>query len=517
MTVLVQLPRQRLFTNAGDPSSGAKLYVYNAGGSTPRAVYTTSALSVERTQPIVADAYGNFAACWINPAGGDYKITINSSADALVYTEDNLKTPQSSIAASGVAIASLEDIASHTVLGRDTAGTGEVEEVAAADVLDWIGSTQGNVLYRGAANWAALAPGVSGQYLKSGGASANPVWATPLSVTGINPDPSFDLSTTDDVYWKITNVGTQTGALSSGGVVGGKFATTFVNSTYPGIDYVSPSAGTSYEDATALVPKFPLTPVVDQSVYEAVVRWRKTSSIVDSRMEVYIGTAPDTYTVGAFRGPASFWGTTANTYRSTVIYDNVVGPATGSPDFMLNATYLDAATVNEWQEWVVQFKLRNTGTKSTVLPYLYSHLCFVSDMSGSGTIEIDSFQIARVSSDIPYQSGYPVGYLGRPRSTQDGTYSFLATDNGKTIVHTSASAHTWTIQTQANATYQDGATIYLDAGASSGVVTIAPAGGVSLVLAGAGTTGNRSLAANGYAELVRTGSNAWKIRGEGVT
>lgn len=90
MTVLVQLPRQRLFTNAGAPSSGAKLYVYDAGTSTPRAVYTTSALSVTRTQPVTADAYGNWLACWIDPAGGNYKISIYDSGNALVYTEDNI-------------------------------------------------------------------------------------------------------------------------------------------------------------------------------------------------------------------------------------------------------------------------------------------------------------------------------------------------------------------------------------------------------------------------------------------
>jgi hypothetical protein len=49
--------------------------------------------------------------------------------------------------------------------------------------LDALGGTQGDVLYRGNTAWAALAPGTSGQVLQSGGAGANPSWAS-VSGTG---------------------------------------------------------------------------------------------------------------------------------------------------------------------------------------------------------------------------------------------------------------------------------------------------------------------------------------------
>lgn len=39
------------------------------------------------------------------------------------------------------------------------------------------GATQGTILYRGASAWVELAPGTSGQYLQTLGASANPQWA----------------------------------------------------------------------------------------------------------------------------------------------------------------------------------------------------------------------------------------------------------------------------------------------------------------------------------------------------
>lgn len=66
--------------------------------------------------------------------------------------------------------------------------------ISASSVLDSIGSTQGQILYRGASGWAVLAPGTSGQILQSGGAAANPSWTTASSVSGANPTASVGLS-----------------------------------------------------------------------------------------------------------------------------------------------------------------------------------------------------------------------------------------------------------------------------------------------------------------------------------
>lgn len=44
-------------------------------------------------------------------------------------------------------------------------------------ILDQISTTQGTVLFRGASDWEALAPGTSGYFLKTNGAGADPEWA----------------------------------------------------------------------------------------------------------------------------------------------------------------------------------------------------------------------------------------------------------------------------------------------------------------------------------------------------
>lgn len=68
---------------------------------------------------------------------------------------------------------------SQRVLGRNTAGGGPAEEVTATQVLDWLGSTRGAILYRGASGWAILTPGTSGDVLTSNGAGADPTYQPP--------------------------------------------------------------------------------------------------------------------------------------------------------------------------------------------------------------------------------------------------------------------------------------------------------------------------------------------------
>lgn len=84
------------------------------------------------------------------------------------------------------------------LLGRDTAGAGDIEELTLSQALDFIGSAaQGDILYRGAANWARLGAGTSGQFLQTLGAAANPQWALPglvlLTSGTVNNAASLDI------------------------------------------------------------------------------------------------------------------------------------------------------------------------------------------------------------------------------------------------------------------------------------------------------------------------------------
>jgi hypothetical protein len=81
------------------------------------------------------------------------------------------------IAANVVTYAKMQDVgASQRVIGRNTAGAGDPEEVAATQILDWIGSVRGAVLVRGATGWSVLGPGTAGTVLTSNGAGADPTY-----------------------------------------------------------------------------------------------------------------------------------------------------------------------------------------------------------------------------------------------------------------------------------------------------------------------------------------------------
>jgi hypothetical protein len=83
------------------------------------------------------------------------------------------------LAADAVTYAKIQNVsATSRLLGRKTAAAGDTEECTLSEVLDFIGSSaHGDILYRGASAWARLAAGTSGYVLQTLGSSTNPAWA----------------------------------------------------------------------------------------------------------------------------------------------------------------------------------------------------------------------------------------------------------------------------------------------------------------------------------------------------
>jgi hypothetical protein len=90
-----------------------------------------------------------------------------------------LQTFIQGIANSDVAPADVQFSTNHVVLGRSTAGAGPGEELTIHTILDWIGSAQGDILFRDASTWNVLAPSTDGFLLTTHGAAANPTWTAP--------------------------------------------------------------------------------------------------------------------------------------------------------------------------------------------------------------------------------------------------------------------------------------------------------------------------------------------------
>lgn len=108
-----------------------------------------------------------------------------------------------------------------------------------------------------------------------------------------------------------------------------------------------------------------------------------------------------------------------------------------------------------------------------------------------------------------------VGYMGIPQSSAatTGSYTIVAADAGEHIYSTAT--RTVTIPANASVAFPVGTAITFIA-ATGTTVTIA-INSDTLLLAGAGTTGSRTLAAFGMATAIKITSTSWIISGNGLT
>ena len=111
-----------------------------------------------------------------------------------------------------------------------------------------------------------------------------------------------------------------------------------------------------------------------------------------------------------------------------------------------------------------------------------------------------------------------VGFRHIPQVSQSAAYTCVLADAGKHILHPSAdtTARIFTIPANASVAFPIGSAITFVNQVSAGVLTIAITSDV-MRLAGAGTTGSRTLAANGMATAVKLTATDWIISGSGLT
>ncbi len=113
---------------------------------------------------------------------------------------------------------------------------------------------------------------------------------------------------------------------------------------------------------------------------------------------------------------------------------------------------------------------------------------------------------------------FGIGYRNIPQNSQSAAYTTVLADAGKHILHPSAdtTARTFTIPANSSVAYPIGTAITIINQNAAGVVTIAITTD-TMRLAGAGTTGSRTLAANGLATAIKITTTEWIISGTGLT
>lgn len=105
-----------------------------------------------------------------------------------------------------------------------------------------------------------------------------------------------------------------------------------------------------------------------------------------------------------------------------------------------------------------------------------------------------------------------------PQNSQSSAYTLVIGDAGKHIFHPSAdtTARIWTIPANSSVAFAIGDAVSFVNQNAAGVITIAITTD-TMRLAGAGTTGSRTLAANGMATALKVTSTEWIISGTGLT
>ncbi len=133
MAEIVNIPTLQFFDDDGNPLSGGLLYTYEAGTTTPKAVWKDVAATEPHTNPIVLDSRGEIKED-VRIITGRYKFILKTADDVTIWTRDNIQTVADLINTEGAlaAVHNLGDLPD-PILARENLGLGNVDNTADAD------------------------------------------------------------------------------------------------------------------------------------------------------------------------------------------------------------------------------------------------------------------------------------------------------------------------------------------------------------------------------------------------
>jgi hypothetical protein len=94
--VLLPNGKQQYFTTAGLPAVGYKIATFDAGTSNPRITWQDALKVAQNANPVILDARGEASIFW----EGAYKVQLQDSTGAVIWTQDNLQSQLNGFTAS---------------------------------------------------------------------------------------------------------------------------------------------------------------------------------------------------------------------------------------------------------------------------------------------------------------------------------------------------------------------------------------------------------------------------------
>ena len=160
-----------------------------------------------------------------------------------------------------------------------------------------------------------------------------------------------------------------------------------------------------------------------------------------------------------------------------------------------------------------------TGTETLTNKTIVFGSNTLTDVASTNTSQtLTNKTISGADNTVTVDGTVGVGFLSIPQNSQSTAYTLVLGDSGKHILHPSAdtTTRTFTIPANASVAFPVGTAITFINQDSAGELTIDITTD-TMRLAGDGTTGSRTLAANGIATCVKITSTEWIISGNGLT
>lgn len=454
-----------------------------------------------------------------------------------------------------VSNAKLANMSASTIKARITGSTGAPEDATFTQLLDLVGSAaQGDILYRGASTWTRLGAGTSGQFLKTQGTGANPLWA---SVPGggdaltSNPLSQFASTTSSQLAGVLSNEsGTGLAVFNDGA--------TLTNTTLNGLSFTGTAGSTLSAGAGGTIAytannlsvfasttSSQLSGVLSDETGSGAAVFGTSPTLTTPVLGVATATSINKVAITAPATSATL--TIANgktlTANNTVTLSGTDGSTLtfgggGTVAYTANNLSAFASTTSSQLAGVISDETGSGAAVFATSPTLTTPTIGVATATSinkvaitapatSATLTIADGKTATVNNSITFAgtdsttmtfppASASIGYLGIPQGSKSADYTLVLADAGTHIFHPSSDANsrTFTIPANGSVAFPVGTAVtFYNASANSCTIAITTD---TLRKAGTGTTGSVTLPQYAMATALKVTTTEWIISGNGI-